>query len=285
MPRYRHDPDDPFRGQTFWTRRGGRDLSAEVDYDRPCPVCGYNLRGRPLRTRCPECGSVGGWNLYDEPVAWDDRRTLGAFVSTALTAIFHPRSLARHVWCPQRLDLPAARRFRRIALSIASISLLAVTFVVTARATNLLVAACAAPIDLVAIIVWLNAVTIEPLSRMKDWSSNSALGRRIHVVVHYASASLVLSPLHIVLVALVHDPEHVPWVLAAGLHIGLLMVQLWIASLSLGWLLHELIDMPAVQGHALSIGPVFTAGASAAITLVAVPATVAMIATHLVGAG
>src|SRR5207249_5612840 len=104
-------------------------------------------------------------------------------------------------------------------------------------------------IDAVAIIVWLNAVTIEPLARMKDWPPNSAVGLRVYVVVHYASACLVLSPLHIVMVLLVNDPHDVPWLLAAAMHLGLLMVQLWLASLALGWLLYELVDMPPVQAH------------------------------------
>jgi hypothetical protein len=283
MPRLPRDPDDPFHGQTFWSRRGGRDLSAEVDYDRPCPVCHYNLRGLPLRSRCPECGSVGGWNLYDEPVAWDDTRTFGAFMRTFATAIFHPQHLARHVWCPQRLNLDAARRFRRICIAVASISLLVTAFVITVRAIGIRVALCSLPIDLIAIVVWLNAVTLEPLSRMKEWSLNTSTGRKVHVVVHYASATLLLSPLHIVLVLLWNDPTDFFWLLPAAIHLLLLMVQLWIASLVMGWLLYELVDMPAVQAHAMSLGPVFTATASAAVTVVAVPATMAMLFVHLVG--
>src|SRR4051794_14547014 len=190
MPRRSRDSDDPLQSQTFWSRRGGRDLSAEVDYDRPCPVCRYNLRGLPMRSRCPECGSVGGWNLYDEPVAWDGTRNVGAFISSCATAIFHPQKLARHVWCPQRMDLNAARRFRRIALTIASISLLVVAFIITVRTMGIPTALLSLPFDAVAIIVWLNAVTIEPLARMKDWSTNSAVGRRMYAIVHYASACL-----------------------------------------------------------------------------------------------
>src|SRR5262245_48186418 len=61
--RYDRDKEErAFWGQLFWPRPGGRDISAEVDYDRPCPDCGYNLRGMPIRARCPECGSIGGWN-------------------------------------------------------------------------------------------------------------------------------------------------------------------------------------------------------------------------------
>jgi hypothetical protein len=283
MPRHPRDSDDPLQNQTFWSRLGGRDLSAEVDYDRPCPVCGYNQRGLPMRSRCPECGAIGGWNLYDEPVAWDESQTLWAFVTTAASAIFQPRRLARHVWCPQRLDLNAARRFRRIALTIATVSLLIVAFIITLRTFGIATGLLSLPFDAAAIIVWLNTVTIEPLSRMKEWSTKTAIGRRVHVIVHYASAALVLSPLHVVLVLLVNDPEHIPWMAAAAMHVALLVVQLWIASLALGWLLYELVDMPVVQAHAMSLGPVLAATASAAITLIAVPAVVAMLASHWVG--
>jgi hypothetical protein len=283
MPRLPRNPDDPLQGQTFWSRRGGPDLSAEVDYNRPCPVCSYNLRGLPLRSRCPECGSVGGWNLYDEPVRWDEDRTLGAYLSTAATAIFNPNRLARHVWCPLRMDLNAARRFRRICLWIATLSLLVVAFIITLRSTNLPVSLLSLPFDAIAIIVWLNAVTIEPLARMKDWSTNTAVGRRVYAIVHYASAPLVLSPLHVIVVLAANDPHDIPWMLAAGMHVAILIVQLWLAALSLGWLHYELVDMPPVQAHAMALGPVLTAIASAAITLVAVPATVAMLAAHLVG--
>jgi hypothetical protein len=282
----REDPresDDPLQGHLFWSRRGGRDLSAEVDYDRPCTVCGYNLRGMPLRSRCPECGSLGGWNLYDEPVAWDDDRTPGAFISTCLTAIFRPHRLARHVWRPARMDLLAARRFRRIALTIASISLIIVAFVITLRTCGIPAALLSIPFQSAAIIVWLNAVTLEPLSRLKEWSGNSALARRVQCIVHYASATLVLSPLHVVLVLLVKDASDFPWQLQAAMHVGLLIVQLWLASIALGWLLYELIDMPKIQAHVMALGPVITATASAAIVLFAVPATIAMLALKIVG--
>lgn len=283
MRRDPQEPDDPLAGHLFWSRRGGRDLSAEVDYDRPCAVCGYNLRGMPLRSRCPECGSLGGWNLYDEPVAWDDERTFWAFVSTCITAIFRPHRLARHVWVPARMDLPAARRFRRIALTLASVSLVVVAFLITLRTCGIPAALLSIPFQSAAIIVWLNAVTLEPLSRLKEWSGNSALARRVQCVVMYSSATLVLSPLHIVLVLLMRDPVDFPWQIVAAASIALLIVQIWLASIVLGWLHYELIDMPKIQAHVMALGPVFTAMASAAIVLFAVPATIAMLALKITG--
>ena len=69
------------------------------------------------------------------------------------------------------------------------------------------------------------------------------------------------------------------------MHVALLIVQLWLAAIALGWLLFELIDMPKIQAHVMALGPVLTATASAAIILVAVPATIAMLALHIVGSG
>src|SRR5690242_11955255 len=155
MRNERQDPDDPLAGHLFWSRRGGRDLSAEVDYDRPCPVCGYNRRGMPLRSRCPECGSIGGWNLYDEPVAWDDESGFVAFISTCVKAIFSPHAMARQVWRPGRFDINAARRFRRIVIAYATIFLAATIFMFAMRAAGLVPALVTLPVALIVIIIWL----------------------------------------------------------------------------------------------------------------------------------
>jgi hypothetical protein len=181
------------------------------------------------------------------------------------------------------MDLPAARRFRRIALTIASVSLTVVAFILTLRTCGIPAALLSIPFQSAAIIVWFNAVTLEPLSRLKEWSGNSPLARRVQCVVHYSSATLVLSPLCIVLVLLMRDTIDFPWQIVAAACIALLILQLWIASISLGWLHYELIDMPKIQAHVMALGPIFTAMASAAIVLFAVPATIAMLALHMVG--
>jgi hypothetical protein len=281
-----HDNDDPLRGHLFWSRRGGRDLSAEVDYDRPCPVCGYNLRGSKLRSRCPECGAMGGWNLEDEAVAWDEAQNIKAFVSTCFTAICRPHLLARHVWYPARMDLPAARRFRRLVLTVASVCLILVALAITARTAGSTAACVSLPFQAIAIIVWLNAVTLDPLSRVKDWSSNPAVFRKVQAIVHYLSASMVLSILHLPLIFILkdlNDPAPTPWFIVVMMHVALLIVQLCLAATCLGWLIYELVDMPRVQAHTMALGMVLNATASAAIMLIAFPAAIAMLAANLVG--
>jgi hypothetical protein len=282
----RDKQDRAFWGQLFWPRPGGRDISAEVDYDRPCPNCGYNLRGMPIRARCPECGSIGGWNLFDEPVAWDNERGFVAFISTCAKAIFSPHAMARQVWRPGRFDLNAARRFRRIVIAFATIFLAATIFTITICAAGLVPALVTLPFTLSAIILWLNAVTLEPLSRLKDWSTNDAMSRRVHAVVHYLSAAFMLSPAHLILLALTSDPHwlrlgEIPWIVFAGLHLGLLMFQLIIVNVAIGWLLFELVDMPAIQAQMMALGGVFTGVMSATIMLIGIPALTGLLASRL----
>jgi hypothetical protein len=121
------------------------------------------------------------------------------------------------------------------------------------------------------------------LSRLKEWSGNSPAARRVQSIVHYASASLALSPLHLVLVLAVNDPHDFPWMIAAAMHVGLIIFQLWLATIAMGWLMYELIDMPKLEAHVLAMGPLITAVATGLVVLVGVSATMAMLASHLVG--
>src|SRR3954468_417881 len=222
---------DQMKRQTFWSRRGGPDLSAEVDFDRPCRNCGYNLRGMPLRRRCPECGGLGSWGLYDDPIDFDDSQSLGAFIRTAAVVLFRPHLLAKHLWLDMRMNFAAARRFRRVAIFVAFISLCVVAFYITAFTRNNRIALASLPFQAAAILLWLNAVTLQPLATLKDWSGQTAIAQRVRTLVHYLSASLLLSPLHIPLALYLQDmvAQHAQgaWLLAAGIHVALLSMQLW----------------------------------------------------------
>jgi hypothetical protein len=285
MVRKRQDSDDPLAGHLFWSRRGGRDLSAEVDYDRPCPVCGYSLRGMPIKSRCPECGSTGGWAIDDEPISWDERQTRRTFIGTAATIIFHPHRLARHVWLKRRLDLQAARRFRRINITVAAISLSLAAFIVTAKTVNWAVAGCSLPFQVAAIVLWLNAITLEPMSRLKIWTGDSPISRRVQTIAYYFPAALSLSIIHLASPIWWCDSADAAgtWFAIGAIHLCVLAVQLWIASRGLGWMLYELIDMPKVQAQMMAVGWVIGAIAQAAVMLIGVPAMIAIVMQHLVG--
>src|SRR5436190_16799897 len=88
----------------FWPRHTQPGVFADVDQDRPCGNCGYNLRGLPPRQACPECGSVNGLNLSDEAIPWDEKQTAFSFISTIAMLIGSPHDLARQVWRPVRID-------------------------------------------------------------------------------------------------------------------------------------------------------------------------------------
>jgi hypothetical protein len=51
--------------------RGLRPQYGAVESDRPCPGCGYNLRGLPLDGHCPECGTAvqASRRALDDPLS------------------------------------------------------------------------------------------------------------------------------------------------------------------------------------------------------------------------
>lgn len=57
-----HDPPDPLEppdaDDSSYGVKSTRYIRPIQDEDDPCPTCGYNLRGLPVGSKCPECGGV-----------------------------------------------------------------------------------------------------------------------------------------------------------------------------------------------------------------------------------
>jgi hypothetical protein len=97
-----------------------------AEYDVFCEGCGYSLAGI-VADRCPECGKP--YDASELPFAripWLHRRRIGwvyAYCATVLMVIFRTRRFARELCRPVRISLPDARKFRRVTLRLAVISL------------------------------------------------------------------------------------------------------------------------------------------------------------------
>lgn len=272
-----------FEQRQFWPRPGRPEALGEIEFDRPCGNCGYNLRGLAPGTPCPECGSVTGLAIGDEPLPWEDRRTRWGFIATTCLAIVHPHDLARQVWRPARLDLRSAREFRRICLSISTGSLCAVALALTAATLGIERALWCLPLNLAAIIVWLNAATLEPVRFFRNYLTSPMLNRA-EVIVHYTSAPLTLAPLQLLLLPVTFHTAQTPhgWLVAAGVHFGLLMLTMGWALVAHAWLLYETVSVPKFTAFMYTLGAALSSATTGVIMLLGIPAFAGAVMSRLI---
>lgn len=285
MP-YERDQRDPLERRQFWPRPGRPEALGEIDFDQPCANCGYNMRGLPPGTPCPECGSRFGWNVGEEPIPWQADATSKplSFFRTAFMAIVTSHDLAKHVWHPGRLNLTSAKRFRHIALCIATPPLCVIAWMITAAVTSPRVAWFSLPMDAIAIIVWLCAVTLEPVQFFKDKVSTKLL-RRVECVAYYATAPLLLVPLHLVTLFVTMKPllgstSINPW-LVAGEHIAMLLVTMALGVPLIAWLLYETVSITRAGAFAMAYARAISAIGTAVVLLLGVPTITAAVVSRM----
>src|SRR6185312_2923590 len=94
-------------------------VTPDLQEDKYCPACGYDLRGI-TSDRCPECGlDVRGASQFTVP--WQDRKRIGeirALVRTVLLVTFRPGRLARAIAAP--VDPRDGARFFRIVFVLST---------------------------------------------------------------------------------------------------------------------------------------------------------------------
>lgn len=272
-----------FERRTFWPRSTRPDLLGEVDFDRPCSNCGYNLRGLPPGTICPECGSSDGLDLYAQPLPWERKRAIAAYLSIVIRVIFRPRELARQVWAPLRIDLEAARQFRRIGLLIATITLCVIAFALTSAAIGVTRAVWCLPFDAAAIILCLHAISLDAVAFFKDKLSGTLL-TRAEALAYYSSAVLALVPAQLPLLILTREMMRngeAGILIAAATHICVLLLQLALGLRFVAWLMYETVNITAVGAVAFTLAAATRSIGSAVVLLIGVPLLVGSLAARI----
>jgi hypothetical protein len=245
----------PEERRTYWPRYGPAVPPPDIADDRACPNCGYNLRGLAYTSACPECGSVRGMSPSDEPLPFDVRPTVSNYFATLAQILLDPETFGSQVWRHGHLDWRAARRFRRINTIVAASCLTVVTFVLARDAAGEVAAGAALPLCIIAVLVGLNQMT---LWRLRFLESDALLPRdpqRTKALNSYLSASIALTPLH--LIALYASRAAIESGYVGGalvVHGVIFLVQFLLASQAEAHYLWQIIDMPKAQARLMGVG-------------------------------
>ena len=250
-------PERPRREEerrTYWPRYGPAVPPPDFADDRVCGNCGYHLRGLPYNTACPECGSEGGLSPSDEPLPFDEKQTLFAYFATLGQVLVEPQEFGSQVWRYGHLRWWAARRFRRINMTIAFACFGIVIFILARDAADETVALATWPLCMIAVAVGLREISF---GRLRFLESERLLPRdpqRAKALISYLSASLALAPLHLPALYASRAAIAGGSVGAAALvHAFVLLVQFLLVSPAEAHYLWQLVEMPKAQARMMGL--------------------------------
>jgi hypothetical protein len=269
--------------RTYWPRYGPAVPPPDFADDRHCTNCGYNLRGLAYNDACPECGSVGGMSPSSEPLPFNERPTLWNYFATLMQILVDPQEFGSQVWRHGHLDWRAARKFRRINVTIAFACFGVVIYLLARDAAGEIVALASWPLCMIAVLVGLKQMT---LGRLRFLESERLLPRdpqRAKALISYLTASLALSPMQIpALYASRAAMEEGLFLGAAAIHAFVLLVQFILTSQAEAHFLWQLVEMPKAQARMMGVASAFVRLVTALWYCVALPAMFVFIGKTLV---
>lgn len=268
--------------RTFWPRAGpAAAFVPDLGDDRPCENCGYNLRGLPFHCACPECGSTWGIHADAEPIPWNEQPSTANFFRTVIMVLTGARDLAAQIWTRDMLWMKPARRFRGINIALATIALAPVILAIQSAFIGIERAIFCLPVNILCVLWWHITLTAYPARFLSDKGSPTPSKRAV-VLSSYLSAALILSLLHLVLLAVpiqVTGSDRGAFMIA--LHGPLVALQVLMIAAAEATMLWQLVEIPRGFAFAFTLLLAIYRCCIAALYLAAIPALFANMAITL----